>query len=59
MPDAVVKSVFDIALDPSAEAAADDAADAEIDAALGVPHDRVRAWLLKLAKGERPPPPSA
>jgi len=34
-------------------------ADAEIDAGKGVPHDKVRAWLARLAKGEKVPPPAA
>lgn len=35
--------------------------DVERDFARGgdVPHDVARAWLLKLVKGERVPPPSA
>jgi predicted transcriptional regulator len=34
-------------------------AEAEIDTGKGVPHERVREWLSKLAKGERLPPPEA
>lgn len=32
-------------------------AEAEIDAGQGVPHEAVREWLLKLARGEVLPPP--
>lgn len=53
------KSIFDIPLDEAAEAAADTVADAEIDAGKGVPHERAREWLLKLANGEKVPPPTA
>jgi predicted transcriptional regulator len=52
------KSLFDIQPD-AAEAAADAAAEAEIDAGQGVPHERVREWLARLAKGEKLPPPTA
>jgi hypothetical protein len=57
MPDTKIESVFDIPLDEAAEVAADAAADAEIVAGRGIPHDVVRQWLLKLAKGEKVPPP--
>jgi len=53
------KSVFDTPLDKSEEARLDAVADAEIDAGKGVPHEKVREWLLKLAKGEKVPPPTA
>ncbi len=53
------KSLFDIQPDAAAEAAADAAAEAEIDAGQGVPHERVREWLAKLAKGEKLTPPTA
>jgi predicted transcriptional regulator len=59
MADTGIKSIFDIEPDEAAEAAADAAADAEIEAGKGVPHEVVREWLLKLAKGERVPPPVA
>jgi len=59
MAESKLESIFDIPLDDAAEAAADAAADAEIEAGKGVPHERVREWLLKLAKGERVPPPTA
>lgn len=53
------KSIFDIPLDEAEEARLDAEADAEIDAGKGVPHERVREWLLQLAKGKRVPPPKA
>ena len=52
------KSVFD-AIDDEAEQHAVAQAEAEINAGLGVPHERVREWLLKLARGEVVPPPCA
>jgi predicted transcriptional regulator len=58
MPDTKIESVFDIPLDEAVEAAADAAADAEIEAGRGIPHDVVREWLLKLANGEKVPPPA-
>ncbi|HJU16315.1 MAG TPA: CopG family transcriptional regulator [Stellaceae bacterium] len=53
---AEVKSVFD-QIDAEAEARAIAEAEAEIDAGKGITHERVREWLLKLAKGEVAPPP--
>jgi predicted transcriptional regulator len=50
------KSVFD-EIDEDAEARAIAEAEAEIDAGKGVPHEKVREWLLKLANGEVAPPP--
>jgi len=54
-----VKSIFDIAPDAAREAQLDALAEAEIDAGKGIPNDKVRAWLLRLAKGEKVPPPTA
>lgn len=59
MAETKLESVFNIPPDEAAEAAADAAAEAEIEAGKGVPHERVREWLLKLAKGEKVPPPTA
>jgi predicted transcriptional regulator len=59
MTDTKVESVFDIPADEAAEARLDAIADAEIDAGAGVPHDKVRAWLRQLGKGEKVPPPRA
>jgi predicted transcriptional regulator len=50
------KPVFDeITEDAEARAVAE--AEAELNAGLGVAHEKVREWLLKLAKGEVVPPP--
>ncbi|MGD0432807.1 MAG: hypothetical protein ABSA58_17110 [Acetobacteraceae bacterium] len=57
MANAKIESVFDIPPDEAIEAAADAAADAEIEAGNGVPHEVVREWLLRLAKCEKIPPP--
>jgi predicted transcriptional regulator len=51
-------SIFD-EIDEKVEAQAIARARAEIAAGKGVPHERVREWLLQLAKGEKVPPPSA
>ena len=53
---AEVKSVFD-QIDDESEARAIAEAEAELDAGKGIPHEKVREWLLKLAKGEIIPPP--
>lgn len=54
-----MKSVFDIEPDEAVEARLDAEAEAAYKAGRFVPHERVREWLTKLAKGERGPPPSA
>jgi predicted transcriptional regulator len=59
MANAQTKSVFNLPPDAAEEARLDARADAEIDAGQGVPHERVREWLAKLAKGERTPVPTA
>jgi predicted transcriptional regulator len=53
---AELKSIFE-QIDPDEEAAAIAEAEAELDAGKGVPHEKVREWLLKLARGEITPPP--
>ncbi len=53
---AEVKSVFD-QIDGEAEARAVAEAEAELDAGKGIPHERAREWLLKLARSEITPPP--
>jgi hypothetical protein len=58
MSDTNIESVFDIPLDEAAETAADAVADTEIEEGKGVPHEVVRGWLLKLANGEKVPPPN-
>ena len=57
MPEPDAKSVFETPLDEAEEARLDALAEAEIDAGKGVPHEQVREWLAKLAKGEKVPPP--
>jgi predicted transcriptional regulator len=57
MADARIESLFDIPPDDALETAADAAADADIEAGKGVPHEVVREWLARLAKGEKVPPP--
>ena len=59
MADVDARSVFDTPLDDAEEARLDAIAIAEIEAGKGVPHAKVREWLIKLAKGEKVPPPSA
>ena len=53
---AEVKSVFE-KIDDESEARAIAEAEAELDAGKGIPHEKVREWLLKLAKGKILPPP--
>jgi predicted transcriptional regulator len=59
MANAEPKSVFETPLDDADEARKDAAADAEIEAGQGVPHERVREWLKKLGQGEKAPIPTA
>ena len=49
-------SIFD-EIDEGAEARAIAAARAEIAKGKGLPHERVREWLQRLAEGENVPPP--
>ena len=44
---------------PRLNSAADAAAEADFAAGRVVPHERVREWLMRLAKGEKVPPPEA
>ena len=59
MAEGDTNSIFDLPPDAEAEARLD--AEAEADRAAGrvVPHERVREWLAKLARGEKVPPPDA
>jgi hypothetical protein len=59
MADPATPSIFDMEPDAEHEARLD--AEAETAYAEGryVEHSRVREWLIKLAKGERTPPPRA
>ena len=51
------RSIFDMEPDADHEARLDAEAEADYAAGRVVPHERVRTWLAKLAKGERVPPP--
>jgi predicted transcriptional regulator len=53
---AKLKSIFE-QIDSGEEAAAVAEAEAELDADKGVSHEKVREWLVKLARGEITPPP--
>jgi predicted transcriptional regulator len=57
MAEAKPESIFDTPDDEAASAAADAAAEAEIDAGKGVPHARVRAWLESWGKPDELPCP--
>ena len=57
MADPEPKSRRDAELDAADEARR--AAEADVAAGRVVPHERVRQWLAKLARGEREPPPDA
>ena len=50
-------STYDV-IDEEAEALAIAKARAQIASGRGVPHEGVREWLMKLAKGETVPPPT-
>jgi len=56
-PDA--RSIFDTPPDAAVEARLDAEAEADYAAGRVVPHERVREWLAKLARGEKVPPPEA
>ena len=59
MADTEVNSIFDMEADEALEARLDAEAEAAYAAGRVVPHERVREWLTKLARGERVPPPRA
>ncbi len=59
MADNEVNSIFDIEPDEALEARLDAEARAAARAGHVVPHERVREWLIKLAKGEGVPRPRA
>lgn len=59
MAEPSVKSIFDIESDAATEKRLDAEAEADYAAGRFVPHERVREWLLKLARGEKVPPPEA
>jgi predicted transcriptional regulator len=58
MSDTEPKSIFDIEPDEALEARLDAEAEADFAAGRVVPHERVREWLQRLAKGENVPPPT-
>ena len=59
MADEKVKSIFEVPPDAEVEARLDAEAEADVAAGRVVPHERVREWLARLAKGEKVPPPEA
>ncbi len=59
MADIETKSIFNMEPDIVHEARLDAEAEAAYAAGRYVEHARVREWLMKLAKGERIPPPRA
>lgn len=59
MTETKVRSIFDTPPDAAVEARLDAEAEADYAAGRTVPHERVREWLEKLAKGEKVPPPAA
>jgi predicted transcriptional regulator len=59
MANTETQSIFDMEPDEAHEAHLDAEAEAAYAAGRYVEHGRVREWLMKLAKGERTPPPRA
>ncbi len=59
MAETNTSSIFDMEPDAAHEARLDAAARAAYAAGRYVEHGRVREWLMKLANGERTPPPRA
>jgi predicted transcriptional regulator len=59
MADTETQSIFDMEPDAAHEARLDAEAEAAYAAGRYVEHGQVREWLIKLAKGERTPPPRA
>ena len=59
MPDSDTEttSIFDIEPDEELEAQLDAEAEADVAAGRVVPHERVREWLMQLARGQKVPPP--
>ena len=56
MTETKVRSIFDTPPDAAVEARLDAEAEADCAAGRTVPHERVREWLARLAKGEKVPP---
>lgn len=59
MPDTDVQSIFDMEPDAAHEARLDAEAEADYAAGRVISHERMCAWLTKLAKGEKVPAPKA
>jgi predicted transcriptional regulator len=59
MAEPELKPIFATRPDSAHEARLDAEAEADFAAGQVVPHDRVREWLMRLAKGEKVPPPEA
>lgn len=59
MAEPTARSIFGTPPDAEAEARLDAEAEADYAAGRVVPHERVREWLAKLARGEKVPPPEA
>lgn len=57
MSDGKLRSIFDTPPDEATEVRLDAEALADLNAGRVVPHQRVREWLAKLARGEKVPPP--
>ena len=59
MAETKARSIFDMPPDAAVEKRLDAEAEADYAAGRVVPHERVREWLAKLARGEKVPPPEA
>ncbi len=57
MSKSTTRSIFEMKPDAAFEARLDAEAEADYAAGRVVPHEKVRAWLEKLSRGERVPPP--
>ncbi len=57
MAEPELKSIFATPPDAAHEARLDAEAEADFAAGRIVPHERVREWLVRLAKSEKVPPP--
>ena len=57
MPQDTISPLYDLEPDPALEARLDAEAQADCEAGRVIPHERVRAWLMKLAHGDKLQPP--
>lgn len=57
MPGPGVRPDMDVTPEAVREAQLDAEAEADVAAGRIIPHERMREWLLRLAKGENVPPP--